>query len=118
MVVDTSERDFEATIEADLLASGFRKRRPQDYDRALCLDPGPLFDFIRATQIATWEKLKQQHGADAKERFLNRLVKEIETRGTLDCLRKGVTDLGCHFDLAYYKCKRRLKCVALGGRKT
>ena len=103
MTVDTSEKDFEATIEADLLASGFRKRQPQDYDRALCLDPGPLFDFIRATQIRTWDKLKQQHGSEVKERFLKRLVRQIEDRGTLDCLWKGVTDLGCHFDLAYFK---------------
>ncbi len=103
MTVDTSERDFEVSIEADLLASGFRKRRPQDYDRTLCLDPELLFDFIRATQIQTWEKLKQQHGPDVKARFLKRLTKEIEARGTLDCLRKGITDLGCHFDLAYFK---------------
>ena len=41
------------------------------------------------------KKLKQQHGAQGKEQFLKRLVKEIETRGTLDVLRKGIDDLGC-----------------------
>lgn len=62
-----------------------------------------LFEFIRTTQIRTWEKLKEQHGEYVKERFLKRLSNEIKTRGILDILRKGVIDLGCHFNLAYFK---------------
>ena len=38
--------------------------------------------------------LKVQHGPEVKERFLKRLVKEIEVRGTLDVLRRGVMELG------------------------
>lgn len=74
MTVDVSEKNFEATIEAVLLSGGldvfpdetgtvaefpetfdyapggYRKRKPENYDRALCLDPGPVLDFIYATQ--------------------------------------------------------------------
>ena len=50
-----------------------------------------------------WNRLKEQHGEHAKEQFLKRLVKEIEERGTLHVLRKGVIDLGCKFHLAYFK---------------
>jgi len=105
MPVDHSEANFEATIEAVLVGNhGYRSRAAStDYDRAACLDPELLVQFIITTQSQTWEKLKQQHGAEVKTRFLKRLVKEIESRGTLDVLRKGVIDLGCKFDLAYFQ---------------
>jgi len=126
-MVDVSENNFEQAIEAVLLAGGpdaypggagvvaefaetfgyapggYRKRRPDDYDRALCLDPGPALDFIYATQPKEWEKFKKQHGADAKERLLKRLSPEIQRRGTLDVLRKGIKSDGCKFQLAYFK---------------
>lgn len=102
-MIDTSEKDFEARAEAHLVANSYTKRLPEQYDRSLCVDPDTLFDFIRSTQAKTWGKLKAQHGEQVKDRFLKRLVKEIETRGTLDLLRRGVTDLGCHFDLAYFR---------------
>lgn len=102
--MDTSEKDFEATVEAHLLAHDYIQRAPQAYDRAACLDAELLWQFLYTTQPKTWEKLKQQHGeAHVKDRFLKRLTGEIEKRGTLDVLRKGVTDLGCKFDLAYFK---------------
>jgi type I restriction enzyme R subunit len=120
MAVYTTEKDFEATIESYLVGASagavkepshavvaglhfYRKRNPEDYSRSLCLDSEPLFDFILATQAQTWNNLKEQHGSQAKERFLKRLTKKIEERGTLDVLHKGVTDLGCHFSLAYFK---------------
>jgi len=102
-MIDTSEKDFEAGVESHLLANGYTRRLPEQYDRSLCVDADALFDFIRSTQAKTWEKLKAQHGEQVKDRFLKRLVKEMETRGTLDVLRRGVTDFGCHFDLAYFR---------------
>lgn len=120
--VDTSERDFEAGIEQALLEpqrivtgytlreldaaskSGvYRKRLPENFDRSLCLDTDILFEFLKVTQPNTFDKLAKQHGKEVKEKFLQRLVSEIETRGTLDVLRKGVADLGCKFDLVYFK---------------
>jgi len=58
---------------------------------------------VCATQIKNWEKLKLQHAEQAKERFLRRVAGQIEKRGTLDALRKGVDELGCHFELAYFQ---------------
>ena len=46
---------------------------------------------------------KQQHGADVKTQFLQRLASEIAKRGTLDVLRKGIKDSGCKFQLAYFR---------------
>ena len=126
--MDTSERNFESSIEDALVrgpqsvagfdgvreeeepygVKGYRKRRSEDYDKTLCLDADVVLDFIRATQPATWEKLKAQRGQPVREQFLKRLAKEIESRGTLDVLRKGVTDLGCTFSLAFFQPESRL----------
>lgn len=103
MTIDTSEKDFEATIEGHILADGYTRRTSDHYDRELCVDADTLIGFLIATQPQTWEKLKAQHGEHVRERFLARLTKEIQARGTLDVLRKGVTDLGCRFELAYFR---------------
>lgn len=126
-MVSISERDFEITIEALLLAGGpaspiqgeaavrevatidgdyipggFRKRTPEDYDRALCLIPQDLFDFLYITQPREWEKLKRSAPCDARQQLLDRLKKEISAHGTLHALRKGIKLLGCKFQLVYF----------------
>ena len=129
MTPDISERAFEAAIECALLRhgpdacpddaaavresapefgdeplpGGYLRRRPEDYDRGLCLIPADVVDFLLATQPKVWEKLKQHHGADVKPRFLGRLSREIARRGALDVLRNGVKDSGCKFRLAYFR---------------
>lgn len=126
--VDVSEKNFEETIEAALLGAaaqprcdhasvgretrvpfgaftpgGYHKRKPEEYDRALCLVPKDALDFVYATQPKEWEKFKLQHGAEAKERFLQRVAHEIRQRGTLEVLRKGIRANGCRFQLAYFR---------------
>jgi type I restriction enzyme R subunit len=82
---------------------GYRKRKPEDYDRALCLLPRDAVDFVLATQPKAWKKLEQHHGAAVREQFLKRLASEIERRGALDVLRNGIKDSGCKFRLAYFR---------------
>ena len=121
MYVDVSERAFEDAIEAGLLqhAQGafgerrssyldmtpvsYNKRRSEDYDRALCIIPRDVLDFVLATQPQEWERLTQHHGEEVKERFLKRLSTEIRSRGALDVLRKGIKDMGCRFRIAYFR---------------
>ncbi|MEX2220166.1 MAG: type I restriction endonuclease, partial [Candidatus Rokuibacteriota bacterium] len=125
--MEISERSFEDAIEQGLLQhgpdaaaaagtaretlspygdvpGGYRGRRPEDYDRALCLLPQDVVDFVLATQPREWQKLAQHHGAAAvKEQFLARLAGEIVRRGALDVLRNGIKDSGCTFRLAYFR---------------
>lgn len=82
---------------------GYYKRTMDDYDREACLIYSDTLDFIVATQPKEWEKFAQQYGSDAKAKFVQRLKHEVETRGTLDILRKGIRANGCRFDLAYFK---------------
>src|SRR5439155_9246258 len=100
---------FEDAIEHWLLTEGgYSKGVDAHYDRLIHLDRQELFAFIHATQGEAWEKLLGLYGGDverARSKFVERLVKQIEDppRGTVDVLRKGVDDLGVHFDLAYFR---------------
>ncbi len=85
------------------LPGGYRKRLPNEYDRTLCLIPRDVLDFVYATQPKEWGRLKAHYGDEVKERFLKRLSREIETRGALDVLRRGIKDAGCRFELAFFR---------------
>lgn len=103
-MIDTSEKNFEATIEQSLLSDKkYRKRDAKDYERSLCLIPNDVFDFIYATQPQEWEKLQQQYGDEAKQKLIQRLVQQVRERGTLEVLRKGIKANGCTFKLAYFR---------------
>src|SRR5438128_517430 len=125
--MDISERAFEDAIECGLLRygpdacpgdtstvresaepfgefppGGYRRRRPEDFDRVLNPLPRDVVDFVSATQPQEWQRLRQHHGAGVEEQFLRRLAVEIQRRGTLDVLRNGIKDSGCKFRLAYF----------------
>ncbi len=133
MTVEVSERSFEDAVECALLRNGpdaceaevrvtretgpaygesllggYRRRSPGEYDRSLCLLPRDLLDFILATQPREWDRLKQHHGAEVKERFLRRVTQEIADRGALDVLRNGIKDSGVKFTLAFFRPSSRL----------
>jgi type I restriction enzyme R subunit len=99
---------FESTLEKliveHLSANKWIQGDPANYNRDLGLDLQELEKFIRATQADAWERLTVLHGSDenAWSKFSERLAKEIDTRGTIDVLRKGVVDLGVKFQLAYF----------------
>src|SRR5579863_4901438 len=59
---------------------GYRKRVSADYDKALCLIPDDVLNFIYATQPKEWDKFKKQQAGDAKQRLLQRLANEVRTR--------------------------------------
>ena len=69
--------------DPDMRPGGYRRRGSEDYDRALCLLPRDILDFVQATQPKVWQRLSQHHGAEVRERFLKRLSSEIERRGAL-----------------------------------
>lgn len=108
--MDISEKVFEAHIVDYLcqthsyrLRISKQKDKESHYDKNLCLDWELLLEFITATQPDTWQALEQQHGkATVRQKFLSRLTREIERRGTLDVMRRGIKDYGCYFQLAYF----------------
>jgi type I restriction enzyme, R subunit len=103
MTPNYREIDFEEHIEAHLLKSGYHKRTPEEYDKSLCLIPGEVLQFIQDTQPKTFEQLEKQYGADTSQKLVERIGREVSKYGVLDVLRKGVTDRGAKFTLAYFK---------------
>lgn len=108
--MDISEKAFEFYILDYLCHThGYRSRiskqkdKASHYDQNLCLDWELLLEFITATQPDTWQALEKQHGkTTVRQKFISRLTREIERRGTLDILRRGIKDYGCYFQLAYF----------------
>ncbi|MEZ4647520.1 MAG: putative DNA binding domain-containing protein [Candidatus Eisenbacteria bacterium] len=126
-----SEQNFESDIESTLLSHGpyapagtassprisepappygdalpggyYRRDWKSDYDRERCLVPKDALDFVYATDPQEWDKYRKQHGDEAKDRFLSRLARELEKRGALDVLRRGIKDAGCRFRLAAFR---------------
>jgi type I restriction enzyme R subunit len=79
---------------------------PSGYDRQLGIDTAELFAFVGATQPDEWAKLLAYHGNDpdvAQRSFAQYLAKQIDERGPLDVLRRGVKDKGVLIRLAYFK---------------
>jgi len=112
-----TEQRFEDAIEAHLLANGYVKGEKRHYDRATALDTHQLLTFINESQSKRWAKLASQYGTQVEARFIARVVKELEARGTLSVLRHGITDLGVHFDLAYQRPAHELAPEVLGDYK-
>ena len=97
------EEDFEDHIEAHLNGSGYHSRQSAVYNRNLCLIPNETLRFIQETQLEEYQKLERQYEDKTPVNLLNRVSKEIERRGVLDVLRKGVIDRGCRFNLTYFR---------------
>ena len=103
MTKPISEHALEDAIVADLTAAHYLQRQPSAYDKALCLDAGPLIDFIQATQPKEWQKFVEQHGESARDAFLRRVSQAIDSDGVVTVLRQGVKATGCRFHLAFFQ---------------
>lgn len=107
-MTDTSERRFEEEIEYSLTHFGtsqfdlYESRDPSGYDRQLGLYPRDLLDFVRETQPQQWERLERIHGEKAGEKFCKRVAKQLDDRGVVEVLRRGVEDLGARFKLVFF----------------
>jgi phage pi2 protein 07 len=77
------ESTLEKIITEHLTDTGWLLGDKNNYDRGVGLDRVELFKFLEATQINSLQKLFQLHGNEekAKQKFIERLVKEIENNG-------------------------------------
>jgi type I restriction enzyme, R subunit len=110
-VSSVSEKLLEDEISAYLVGhggyrickTGTEAKWRGDFDPVLGIDTAELFAFIADTQAESWAKLVKAHGAAdlACEKFAKRLVAQLEDRGTLDVLRRGVSDHNILLRLSY-----------------
>ena len=83
-------KGLEALITNSLINNGWLPGDPQDYERAHCVDLRHLSAFLSATQPETAAALALNADSTTRRRFLDRLKREITSRGIIDVLRKGV----------------------------
>ena len=90
---DTSERGLEAHITHHLVeVQDYVERTNTSYDNAACLDKELLFQFLEATQPKAVTKLRAYHKDLYEQKIIKRLSDQIQAKGVLEVLRKGVVD--------------------------
>lgn len=93
MTTDTTEKGLEAHI-ANFLSNenGYLLRANTAYDNVNCLDKELLFQFLEATQAKAVAKLKAFHKDLYEQKIIKRLNDQIQAKGVIEVLRKGITD--------------------------
>ena len=107
MTTDTSEKAFQNDIIAHLISTDYHQRGNHNYNRASCLDPELTLKFIQDTQEREWRKFQRVYGEQSEQKFFYRLINELDKKGTINVLRNGFKDAGCHFELFYPKPNNR-----------
>lgn len=101
MATNTSEKGFQNDFIAHLVSTGYHKRGTKQFNKSGCIDPEITLKFIQDTQEREWKKFQKVYGDKAEEKFLIRLIKEIDAKGTIYILRNGFKDVGCSFQLFF-----------------
>ena len=103
MKTNTTEKDFQGQIIEHLSNTGYVARNTKQYDKVTCLDVELVLKFIQATQPKPWKRFVDLYKDQAEQKFLYRLVNELNSKGTIEILRNGFKDVGCHFKMFYPK---------------
>ena len=109
-----NELAFEAHVTGWLLEHGGYRRvkidnvgGESDFDPVAGVDTEDLLEFITATQREEWNRLVDSgYGGDTlltRAKFVQRLASQLDKRGTVDVLRRGVVDRNVTFRLAFFK---------------
>ena len=98
-----TENTFEDAITEHLTTRGWHSGNKADFDAKLALDKKAVLDFVKDSQENKWKRFVEFYAKDAEDKFISRLVKELDLRGMLDVIRHGITDSGIKFKLAYFK---------------
>ncbi|WP_415326300.1 hypothetical protein [Chryseobacterium sp. MMS23-Vi53] len=107
MAKGIKEIHFEEDIVRYLVENGgFHELPSTEYDKDLCLIPREVINFIRDTQIDSYNELKSNHyGDNTDTKILQNISKSwYESKEkTLDLFRNKIKDRGVYFDLVYFQ---------------
>ncbi|MBN1116289.1 MAG: hypothetical protein JXA77_03725, partial [Bacteroidales bacterium] len=93
MSTDTTEKGLEVHISQYLVEENkYLLRENKFYDNVSCLDIELLFQFLETTQPKALAKLKTYHKDLYKQKITKRLNDQIQAKGIIEVLRKGITD--------------------------
>src|ERR1039458_26788 len=99
-----TEQTFEEAIEKSLLEhGGYIKGHSDDFDAQNGFFPEYVTDFLKQSQKKEWDKITGIHKSEVESKVIQRLIKELDQRGTLDVIRNGFTDYGVKFRMGYFR---------------
>jgi len=100
----TTENTFETALVQSLIEQGgYTEGNAPEYSPELGMFKYEVIKFLQESQPKRWEKISAIHGADADNRVIQRLYKELDLRGSLDVLRNGFVDYGVRFQMAFFQ---------------
>ena len=100
----TTEKTFETALVQSLVEhGGYTEGNAPDYSPELGMFKYEVIHFLQESQPKRWAKIVSIHGADAGNRVIQRLYKELDLRGCLDVLRNGFVDYGVRFQMAFFQ---------------
>jgi type I restriction enzyme R subunit len=97
------ERAYEEELVTHLTQRGWLEGDAALYDRTLALYPTDLIGWLQETQPQEWQKLAAGQNGDSQRLLLERVVKLMDTEGSLAVLRHGFKYLNARFQLCQFK---------------
>ena len=90
---DTTEKGLEVFIAQYLVDENqYILRENKSYDNVNCIDKELFFQFLEKTQPKAVAKLKQFHKELYQQKIIKRFNDQIQAKGIIEVLRKGITD--------------------------
>lgn len=107
-MADSRERFFQNDIIKALSAQGWLVGKAAEYDRAHALYPEDLIGYFKEAWPERWEKFCKSNPQNPEKVFVQKTVRELEKKGTLDVLRHGFKVPGVKIDLCSFKPDHRM----------
>ena len=104
----TTERHFEEAIETHLLAHGWERGDPANYDAQRAIDPSFLIPFIQKTQEKTWQAIEALHKENTTACLIDDLCRALASQGMLNVLRHGFKCTGKTVRVAFFAPANRM----------
>jgi type I restriction enzyme R subunit len=93
MSTNTTEKGLEAYITQYLVDENqYVQREYKSFDNVNCIDSELFFQFLEATQPKALAKLKLYHKELYKQKIIKRFNDQVQAKGIIEVLRKGITD--------------------------
>ncbi|WP_376694275.1 type I restriction endonuclease subunit R [Wenzhouxiangella sp. EGI_FJ10409] len=103
MTDKAAERPFQKAIIREMTGAGWAEIPASGYDRELALYPEELLAWLRETQPEAIERLSKFYQDRTDEMIVRRVAREMDKRGALDVIRRGIKDRGVKLSLCQFR---------------
>jgi type I restriction enzyme R subunit len=102
-MADSRERAFQNDIIAALNKQGWLVGKASEYDKVNAVYPEDLIGYFQEAWPERWDKFAASNPQSPKKVLIQKAVRELEKKGTLDVLRHGFKVPGVKIDLCSFK---------------